>query len=170
MARVWLIIGASRGLGRGPAEAVLDSGDRLVATARRPEQLDDLVSRYGDQVRTVALDVTDAAAAHDAVRACVDAFGRLDQEDRDPRARAGGTVAALLPEPTASPNVRPPIRWCTSRGKRESRKVRVDPCTVQRREVSRALNGVYRWAAQGRPAPPRERRPSPARPCPPRAA
>lgn len=78
MARTWLITGASRGFGRALAEAVLAVGDRLVATARRPEQLADLVSRYGDQVRTVALDVTDPAAAHHAVGAAVDAFGRLD--------------------------------------------------------------------------------------------
>ncbi|SEG91351.1 NADP-dependent 3-hydroxy acid dehydrogenase YdfG [Actinacidiphila yanglinensis] len=78
MTRTWLITGASRGFGRALAEAVLQAGDRLVATARRPEQLDDLVSRYGAQVRAVALDVTDAAAARDAVQAAVDAFGRLD--------------------------------------------------------------------------------------------
>lgn len=78
MTRTWLITGASRGFGRALAEAVLQAGDRLVATARRPEQLDDLVSGYGAQVRAVALDVTDAAAARDAVQAAVDAFGRLD--------------------------------------------------------------------------------------------
>ncbi|MET7695199.1 oxidoreductase [Streptomyces sp. NPDC005483] len=78
MARTWLITGASRGFGRALAEAVLESGDRLVATARRPEQLADLVSRHGDQVRAVALDVTDTAAARDAVQEAVDAFGRLD--------------------------------------------------------------------------------------------
>nr|BFD87775.1 SDR family NAD(P)-dependent oxidoreductase [Streptomyces sp. Xyl84] len=49
-----------------------------MATARRPEQLDDLVSRYGAQVRTAALDVTDPAAARRSVQAAVDAFGRLD--------------------------------------------------------------------------------------------
>ncbi|MFF0160417.1 oxidoreductase [Streptomyces sp. NPDC005263] len=74
----WLITGASRGFGRALAEAVLDAGDLLVATARRPEQLADLVSRYGERVRAVALDVTDTAAAGEAVRAAVDAFGRLD--------------------------------------------------------------------------------------------
>ncbi|CCK24622.1 short-chain dehydrogenase/reductase SDR [Streptomyces davaonensis JCM 4913] len=78
MARTWLITGASRGFGRALADAVLAVGDRLVATARRPEQLADLVSRHGDQVRAVALDVTDTAAADHAVRAAVDAFGRLD--------------------------------------------------------------------------------------------
>ncbi|MFG1663921.1 oxidoreductase [Streptomyces sp. Y7] len=78
MTRTWLITGASRGFGRALAEAVLESGDQLVATARRPEQLADLVSRHGDRVRTVALDVTDTAAARNAVQAAVDAFGRLD--------------------------------------------------------------------------------------------
>lgn len=78
MSRTWLITGASRGFGRSLAEAVLAAGDQLVATARRPEQLDDLVARYGRQVRAVALDVTDAAAATRAVRAATDAFGRLD--------------------------------------------------------------------------------------------
>lgn len=78
MTSTWLITGASRGFGRALAEAVLEAGDRLVATARRPEQLDDLVSRYGERVRAVPLDVTDADAAHDAVSAAVDAFGGLD--------------------------------------------------------------------------------------------
>ncbi|MFF0079183.1 oxidoreductase [Streptomyces canus] len=78
MARTWLITGASRGFGRALAEAVLQAGDQLVATARRPEQQADLVSRHGDRVRTVALDVTDTAAARDAVQAAVDTFGRLD--------------------------------------------------------------------------------------------
>jgi NAD(P)-dependent dehydrogenase (short-subunit alcohol dehydrogenase family) len=45
MSRKWLITGASRGFGRHLAEAVLEFGDDLVATARRPEQLDDLVAR-----------------------------------------------------------------------------------------------------------------------------
>ncbi|RAO39144.1 3-oxoacyl-(acyl-carrier-protein) reductase FabG [Micromonospora saelicesensis] len=78
MPRVWLITGCSRGLGRALAEAVLADGDHLVATARNPEQLDDLVDRHGDQVRTVALDVNDPAAARAAVRTAVDTFGRLD--------------------------------------------------------------------------------------------
>src|SRR2546422_283369 len=79
MPKTWLITGSSRGLGRALAEAVLESGDRLVATARRPEQLADLAERYGEGVRTVALDVTDRARADAAVQAAVDAFGSLDR-------------------------------------------------------------------------------------------
>lgn len=78
MSKVWLITGSSRGLGRDLAEAVLAAGHRLVATARKPEQLKDLVERHGDRVRAVALDVTDSAAARAAVAEATSAFGRLD--------------------------------------------------------------------------------------------
>src|SRR6267378_474689 len=78
MSKVWLITGSSRGLGRALAEAVLAAGHKLVATARNPTQLVDLVRRYGDQVRTVALDVTDERAAGDAIKAAIEAFGGLD--------------------------------------------------------------------------------------------
>jgi NAD(P)-dependent dehydrogenase (short-subunit alcohol dehydrogenase family) len=78
MAKVWLITGSSRGLGRALADAVLAAGNQLVATARNPSQLADLAERYGDQVRTLALDVTDPLSARDAIEAAVEAFGRLD--------------------------------------------------------------------------------------------
>jgi NAD(P)-dependent dehydrogenase (short-subunit alcohol dehydrogenase family) len=78
MSQVWLITGSSRGIGRALAQAVLAGGHKLVATARNPAQLGDLVERYRDQVRAIALDVTDARAAGDAIKAAVDAFGRLD--------------------------------------------------------------------------------------------
>jgi NAD(P)-dependent dehydrogenase (short-subunit alcohol dehydrogenase family) len=78
MSQVWLITGSSRGLGRALADAVLAQGHRLVATARSPARLADLVERYGDQVRALALDVTDECAAEAAIQASVQAFGRLD--------------------------------------------------------------------------------------------
>jgi len=78
MSKVFLVTGSSRGLGRSIAEAVLEAGHQLVATARTPGQLDDLVGKYGDQVRAVALDVTDPVAAEAAVQVAVQAFGRLD--------------------------------------------------------------------------------------------
>jgi NAD(P)-dependent dehydrogenase (short-subunit alcohol dehydrogenase family) len=78
MSKVWLITGSSRGLGRALAEAVLAAGHRLVATARNPAQLADLVERYRDRIRAVALNVTDDRAADHAVQSAVDAFGRVD--------------------------------------------------------------------------------------------
>jgi NAD(P)-dependent dehydrogenase (short-subunit alcohol dehydrogenase family) len=78
MSKVWLVTGSASGLGRNIAEAVLASGDRLVATARDPRRLKDLAEKYGDQVRTAPLDVADEAAAKAAVQVAVAAFGRLD--------------------------------------------------------------------------------------------
>src|SRR6202167_2112770 len=78
MPKVWLVTGSASGLGRNIAEAVLASGDRLIATARDPRRLEDLVKKYGDQVRTAALDVVDESAAQAAVHMAVAAFGRLD--------------------------------------------------------------------------------------------
>jgi NAD(P)-dependent dehydrogenase (short-subunit alcohol dehydrogenase family) len=78
MTRTWLITGSSRGLGRDLASAALEAGDHVVATARRPEQLADLVERYGDRVFPLALDVTDEAAAVTVVAQAVERFGRLD--------------------------------------------------------------------------------------------
>src|SRR5580658_3399076 len=78
MQQIWFITGSSRGLGRALAQAALDAGDLVVATARRPEQLADLTERYGDRVLPLALDVTDADAVQAAVDAGAERFGRLD--------------------------------------------------------------------------------------------
>ena len=78
MSQVWLITGCSRGFGRAIAAAVLAAGHQLVATARNLAQLDDLVEHYGDRVCPIALDVTDEQAADGAIKAAVNAFGRLD--------------------------------------------------------------------------------------------
>ncbi|MBM9504575.1 oxidoreductase [Actinacidiphila acididurans] len=78
MARTWLITGASRGLGRALARAALEHGDRVLATARRPESVDDLAAEYGDRVRPFGLDVTDPAAAVAAVKTATVVFGGLD--------------------------------------------------------------------------------------------
>ncbi len=43
MKKVWFITGSSKGLGKNLVEAVLAKGDYVVATARNPQQLNDLV-------------------------------------------------------------------------------------------------------------------------------
>src|SRR5258708_35881980 len=78
MSKVWLITGASRGLGRAFTQAVLDAGDRVIATARKPEQLVGLKGRYSERGRTVALDVTNEAQAKAAFEAAITSFGGLD--------------------------------------------------------------------------------------------
>lgn len=78
MARTWLVTGSSRGMGRSLAEAVLAAGDRLVATAREPDRLADLVHAHGRNIRAVAADVTDEQAVAASMQAALDAFGRID--------------------------------------------------------------------------------------------
>ena len=76
--RVWLITGCSAGFGRELVLAALAAGDRVLATARKPEVLADLAEAGGDRLRTAALDVTDPATIDAAVAAALDAFGRVD--------------------------------------------------------------------------------------------
>ncbi|MDR3462880.1 MAG: SDR family NAD(P)-dependent oxidoreductase [Beijerinckiaceae bacterium] len=76
--KVWFITGSSRGFGRVWAEAALERGDKVVATARNPAVLQPLVDTYGRSVLPLALDVTDRAAAFEAVAKGREAFGRLD--------------------------------------------------------------------------------------------
>jgi NAD(P)-dependent dehydrogenase (short-subunit alcohol dehydrogenase family) len=78
MSKVWFITGSSRGLGRAITEAALEDGASVIATARRPEALGDLKALYGDRLLPVALDVTDAEQSRTAIKAGVDAFGRID--------------------------------------------------------------------------------------------
>ena len=74
--RVWFITGASRGLGAAIADQALRRGDRVVATARRPETI-----RSGDhseRLLRVGVDVTSEPDARRAVTAAMDRFGRID--------------------------------------------------------------------------------------------
>jgi NAD(P)-dependent dehydrogenase (short-subunit alcohol dehydrogenase family) len=78
MSKTWLITGGSRGLGRAFTVAALEAGDRVVAGARKPEQLAELEHRFGKSIRTISLDVTDEAQARRAVETAIETFGALD--------------------------------------------------------------------------------------------
>ena len=78
MEKTWFITGSSRGIGRALVEAALAAGDRVVATARQPDQLADLRELHPDRLLPVALDVTSPTAAVAALATGVEHFGRLD--------------------------------------------------------------------------------------------
>lgn len=78
MKKVWFITGSSRGLGRSLTAAVLANGDYVAATARKPEQLNDLVEKYPDQIYPIQLDVTAYDEVYQSVVAAVAHFGRID--------------------------------------------------------------------------------------------
>lgn len=75
--KVWLITGASRGIGAEIASAALAAGDRVVATARDPRHV---AERFGssEALLPVALDVTSEASIAAAVEAAIARFGRID--------------------------------------------------------------------------------------------
>jgi NAD(P)-dependent dehydrogenase (short-subunit alcohol dehydrogenase family) len=76
--KIWFITGVSRGFGRIWAEAALQRGDKVAATARDKDSLKELTDKYGDKVLAAALDVTDRKACFAAVAAAKEYFGRLD--------------------------------------------------------------------------------------------
>jgi NAD(P)-dependent dehydrogenase (short-subunit alcohol dehydrogenase family) len=76
--RVWIVTGGSSGFGREIAYAALSHGDRVVATARRRERLEDLVREAPERVHALALDVTDPEEVRRAVEEVLERFGRVD--------------------------------------------------------------------------------------------
>ena len=74
MSRRWFITGGTPGnFGMAFAEAALETGDRVVLTSRRPQELTTWTQQYGDHVLVVPMDVTDTAAVQRAVRTAEEA-------------------------------------------------------------------------------------------------
>ncbi|KAH9849469.1 NAD-P-binding protein [Lenzites betulinus] len=77
--RVWFITGSTSGFGRDITELALSKGEKVVATARRPEALASLQAQHPtSHLLVVKLDVNDAAAIAAAFAQALAAFGRVD--------------------------------------------------------------------------------------------
>ena len=76
--KTWFITGTSSGFGRILTEKLLSRGDRVAATLRKPEALNDLKHQYGDHLWVAPLDVTDTAAVHQTVERAFADIGRID--------------------------------------------------------------------------------------------
>ncbi|MEO1692522.1 MAG: oxidoreductase [Cyanobacteria bacterium J06631_6] len=76
--KVWLITGSSSGFGRTLAETVLETGDRVITTARKPEQLEDLIAQYPETALALPLDVTNKEEIKSAIDSAIAKFGRID--------------------------------------------------------------------------------------------
>ena len=74
----WFITGCSTGIGRATAQAAALAGHTVIATARRPETLDDLVAAYPGTVTALALDVTDDASVSEAIDDALANVGHID--------------------------------------------------------------------------------------------
>jgi NAD(P)-dependent dehydrogenase (short-subunit alcohol dehydrogenase family) len=98
LSKTFFLTGSARGLGRSLAEAILKAGHRLIATARQPEQLDDLTQRYGKNVLPLSLDVTDYRRAQAAMQQGAKHFGGLDVVINNAGGAVVGSVEDLTPE------------------------------------------------------------------------
>ncbi|MEV7324570.1 SDR family oxidoreductase [Streptomyces sp. NPDC093970] len=76
--KTWFVTGASAGIGRVVTEQLLERGERVAATARRPEVLSGIAERYGDRLWTASLDVTGTKALNDTVERAFADLGRID--------------------------------------------------------------------------------------------
>jgi NAD(P)-dependent dehydrogenase (short-subunit alcohol dehydrogenase family) len=75
--KVWLITGASRGLGLDIAKAALAAGHAVIATSREPVKVTAAIGHHNDLL-ALKLDITRLEDAHAAVAAGVAKFGRID--------------------------------------------------------------------------------------------
>jgi NAD(P)-dependent dehydrogenase (short-subunit alcohol dehydrogenase family) len=75
--KVWLITGASRGLGLDIAKAALAAGHAVIATGREPVKVTAAIGKHNDLL-AIKLDITRLEDAHAAVTAGVAKFGRID--------------------------------------------------------------------------------------------
>src|SRR3954469_19052670 len=78
MSKVIFVTGAGRGLGTDIAREALAAGHQVVATGRRPEEVEKALGGPQDDLLVIKLDVTSTEDAQDAARAAVDRFGRID--------------------------------------------------------------------------------------------
>ncbi|MEW5510010.1 SDR family oxidoreductase [Pseudomonas antarctica] len=78
MQTTWLITGSSSGIGKALIEQLLERGDRVVATLRKPEVLDELKARYPEQLWLAQLDVTDTPAIRRVIKQAFTELGRID--------------------------------------------------------------------------------------------
>jgi short-subunit dehydrogenase len=76
--RTWFITGASTGFGRLLAEEVLKAGGKVIATARKLDNVADLEKQYPQRAKALALDVNDAGQVDSAVTQAFAQFGQVD--------------------------------------------------------------------------------------------
>ncbi|KQY50882.1 SDR family oxidoreductase [Nocardioides sp. Root140] len=75
---VSLVTGATSGIGRAVARALVTQGSHVVAVGRRRDRLEELAEELGDSCHPVVADLTVQPEAADAVATTIEHFGRLD--------------------------------------------------------------------------------------------
>jgi NADP-dependent 3-hydroxy acid dehydrogenase YdfG len=78
MSKTWFITGASSGFGRELTELLLQRGERVAATVRKSDALQDLAAKYGDRLWVAILDITDSAAVRKVLDRVFSELQRID--------------------------------------------------------------------------------------------
>jgi NAD(P)-dependent dehydrogenase (short-subunit alcohol dehydrogenase family) len=76
--KTWFITGCSTGFGRALAELLLERGENVAVSARRPETIADLVEPHGERALALKLDITKPTEVESAVAEARGHFGRID--------------------------------------------------------------------------------------------
>jgi len=77
-AKVAIVTGASRGLGRAAAVALAEQGVHILAAARSLDELQQLESEYPEKIKACRCDMSDAEAVVRLPEQAISAFGGLD--------------------------------------------------------------------------------------------
>jgi NAD(P)-dependent dehydrogenase (short-subunit alcohol dehydrogenase family) len=76
--RTWLITGVNSGFGRHITEQLLERGDRVAGTVRRPDAVNDLKEKFGDRLWLAHLDITNTDEIREVVNRAFADLGRID--------------------------------------------------------------------------------------------
>lgn len=76
--KVWFITGASKGMGLEITKAVLNNGDKVIATTRDTETLSEKVTNYKGNVLHLKLDITKEKDVENAISKSIEKFGQID--------------------------------------------------------------------------------------------
>jgi NAD(P)-dependent dehydrogenase (short-subunit alcohol dehydrogenase family) len=76
--KVWLITGASSGIGLEIAKSALAAGHKVVATGRDTAKVSKSIEGSSDKLLVVKMDVTNSKEIEAAVKSAVDKFGTID--------------------------------------------------------------------------------------------
>ena len=78
MKKVWMVTGASRGIGLALCRFLLDAGRSVVATARNPDDLHKKLRQNGERFLILPLDITEQTQVDEAVDKAISHFGNID--------------------------------------------------------------------------------------------
>jgi NAD(P)-dependent dehydrogenase (short-subunit alcohol dehydrogenase family) len=78
MAKTWFITGASSGFGSELVKAVINKGDKIAATFRKPEQASSFSQHHFENGLGIVMDVTNEEQIGTGIQQALDKFGKID--------------------------------------------------------------------------------------------